>query len=74
MLHDTVIPIGTGGIGGVFKAWDPNLEHHDALKYLRHDDPVLVERLLREARTNASVSESLRNSSDELPWSSPGRR
>ncbi len=55
MKHETAIPIGSGGMGEVFKAWDPDLQRHVALKYLRHDDPVLVERLLREARAQARV-------------------
>ncbi len=55
MKHDTAVPIGSGGMGEVFKAWDPDLERFVALKYLRHDDPVLVERLLREARAQARV-------------------
>jgi tetratricopeptide (TPR) repeat protein/predicted Ser/Thr protein kinase len=42
-------------MGEVFKAWDPDLERHVALKYLKHDDPVLVERLMREARAQARV-------------------
>jgi len=53
--HDTAVPIGSGGMGEVFKAWDPDLERHVALKYLRHDDPVLVERLMREARAQARI-------------------
>ncbi|MEE4271610.1 MAG: tetratricopeptide repeat protein [Thermoanaerobaculales bacterium] len=55
MQHDTAVPIGSGGMGEVFKAWDPDLERFVALKYLRHDDPVLVERLMREARAQARV-------------------
>ena len=55
MRHDTAVPVGSGGMGEVFKAWDPDLERHIALKYLRHDDPVLVERLLREARAQARI-------------------
>jgi tetratricopeptide (TPR) repeat protein/predicted Ser/Thr protein kinase len=55
MKHETVVPIGSGGMGEVFKAWDPHLQRQVALKYLRHDDPVLVERLLREARAQARV-------------------
>ncbi len=55
MKHETAIPVGSGGMGEVFKAWDPDLERHIALKYLRHDDPVLVERLMREARAQARV-------------------
>ena len=55
MKHETAVPVGSGGMGEVFKAWDPELERFIALKYLRHDDPVLVERLLREARAQARV-------------------
>ena len=55
MKHETAAPIGSGGMGEVFKAWDPDLERHIALKYLHHDDPVLVERLMREARAQARV-------------------
>ena len=42
-------------MGEVFKAWDKELERYVALKYLRHDDPELVERLFREARAQARV-------------------
>ena len=56
MKHETAVLIGSGGMGEVLKAWDPNLERHVALKYLKHDDPILVERLLREARAQARVS------------------
>ena len=55
MRHETAIPVGSGGMGEVFKAWDPDLERNVALKYLKHDDPVLVERLMREARAQARV-------------------
>jgi len=42
-------------MGEVYKAWDPDLERFVALKYLRHDDPILVERLMREARAQARI-------------------
>ena len=42
-------------MGEVFKAWDPVLERHVALKVLRRDDPVAVERMLREARAQARI-------------------
>ncbi len=42
-------------MGEVFKAWDPTLERYVALKYLRHDDPDMVERMFREARAQARV-------------------
>jgi len=55
MTYDTAFRIGSGGMGEVFKAWDPDLERFVALKYLLHDDPVTIERLLREARAQARV-------------------
>ncbi|MCP4654246.1 MAG: protein kinase [bacterium] len=55
MEYQTASPVGSGGISEVFKAWDPRLERFVALKYLRHDDPRLVERLLREARAQARI-------------------
>jgi len=55
MAYETAIPIGAGGMGEVFKAWDPELERWVALKYLRSADPELVERLFREARAQARV-------------------
>jgi tetratricopeptide (TPR) repeat protein/predicted Ser/Thr protein kinase len=55
MGYDTAVKIGSGGMGEVYKAWDPELERFVALKFLRHDDPELVERLFREARAQARV-------------------
>ena len=55
MKHDTAVQIGSGGMGEVYRAWEPELQRFVALKYLRHDDPELVERLLREARAQARV-------------------
>jgi len=55
MKYDTAIPVGSGSMGEVFKAWDPTLERHVALKFLRRDDPELARRMLREARAQARI-------------------
>ena len=50
--------VGEGSFGSVFRAWDPELERHVALKILHRDvaDARLRERLLREGRALAKVS------------------
>ncbi len=55
MRHDTAVMIGSGGMGEVYKAWDPDIERWVAFKYLKHSNPEMVERLLREARAQARV-------------------
>ncbi len=47
--------IGTGGMSRVFRAWDPRLKRHVAIKLLRSDDPDLARRFLREAQAQARV-------------------
>jgi serine/threonine-protein kinase len=47
--------IGRGGMGDVYKAKDPRLGRHVALKFLRRDDPDLVERFIREAQAQARI-------------------
>ncbi len=55
MRFDTVVPVAHGGMGEVFKAWDTRLERFVALKFLRSEDPLLLERLDREARAQARL-------------------
>lgn len=47
--HQTAQPVASGGAGEVFKAWDADRERWVALKYLHRNDPLLIERLFREA-------------------------
>jgi len=46
---------GVGGMGRVFKAWDPRLNRHVALKFLTSTDPDKVQRFFNEARAQARV-------------------
>jgi eukaryotic-like serine/threonine-protein kinase len=47
--------IGEGGMGRVYKAKDPRLNRFVALKFIRGDDPELMERFLREAQAQALI-------------------
>jgi len=47
--------LGSGGMAEIFKAYEPALNRNVALKFLRIADPVMKERLLREAKAQARI-------------------
>ncbi|MDJ0840312.1 MAG: protein kinase [Acidobacteriota bacterium] len=47
--------LGEGGMGLVFRGYDPRLDRHVALKFLNTGDPERVQRFIREARAQARV-------------------
>src|SRR5262249_39517335 len=47
--------LGEGGMGRVFKAKDPRLNRYVALKFIRGDDPGLLQRFFREAQAQARI-------------------
>jgi eukaryotic-like serine/threonine-protein kinase len=47
--------LGQGGMARVYKAYDPSLGRHVALKFVKVDDPKLAQRLLLEARSQARI-------------------
>jgi eukaryotic-like serine/threonine-protein kinase len=53
--YEIVKPIGQGGMGTLYLAWDPKLDRQLAIKVLKGDDPELRERFAREARSAARL-------------------
>jgi serine/threonine-protein kinase len=53
--YEVVSFLGAGGMGRVFKARDPRLDRHVALKLIHGHDPVMVQRFFQEARSQARV-------------------
>ncbi len=53
--YEVVTFLGAGGMGSVYKVFDPSLKRFAAVKILHRSEPGLGERLLREARAQASI-------------------
>ncbi|MEM8933944.1 MAG: serine/threonine-protein kinase, partial [Acidobacteriota bacterium] len=53
--YHTAVALSSGGTAEIYKAWDSALGRDVALKFLRRDDPALVERMSREARAQARL-------------------
>ncbi|HYI10379.1 MAG TPA: protein kinase [Thermoanaerobaculia bacterium] len=47
--------LGSGGMAEVYRAFDPALNRHVALKFLRDTDPEHLTRFMREARAQAQI-------------------
>jgi serine/threonine-protein kinase len=53
--YEVVTFLGAGGMGSVYKVFDPALMRFAAVKVLQRSEPDLGQRLLREARAQARV-------------------
>ncbi len=52
----TGVPLAQGGSGEIVRAFSPDLGRDIAIKYLRQEAPGAIERMLREARTQAALT------------------
>src|SRR5713226_2063011 len=50
-----ISPIARGGMGMLYRAWDPKLDRHVAIKLLNEDNEELRQRFAREARSAARL-------------------
>lgn len=58
--YDIVAELGRGGMGVVYKGFEPSLHRHVAIKMLSEslaDDSLVVERFFREARSMAQLND-----------------
>src|SRR5262249_34583143 len=53
--YEIVSELGSGGMGMVYKAYDPSLKRYVALKLIRRDNPELAVRFVQEARAQGRV-------------------
>ncbi len=51
----TGVPLASGSSGEVVRAFSPDLGRDIAVKYLRVEEPAAIQRMLREARTQAGL-------------------
>src|SRR5256886_4132455 len=54
--YTDLVLLGSGGMGAVYRATDPTLGRHVAIKVLTHPDPRYVERFRREAQVLAKIA------------------
>jgi len=54
--YKNLVLLGSGGMGAVYRATDPTLGRHVAIKVLTHPDPRYVERFRREAQVLAKIA------------------
>ncbi|WP_154224221.1 serine/threonine-protein kinase [Marinicella rhabdoformis] len=57
--YEVVSELGRGGMGVVYKAWEPSLNRHVAIKALGEhllSDEALIERFTREAKSMAAIN------------------